>query len=164
MEENNINNQRAKSDSGKYLLAGLAIIAVLLTGMFLLKVNNNSKAIVQNSFTPTGGQVEGIEATNPNPIETDEAEIQIIDVEAGSYYFKPNTLTVNAGQKVKIVMTSKDMMHDFVVDELGIKMPIVKSGNSGTVEFTANEKGIFEYYCSVGQHRSLGQVGKLIVE
>jgi len=32
------------------------------------------------------------------------------------------------------------------------------------VEFTADTPGEFEYYCSVGQHRANGQVGKLIVE
>jgi len=55
-------------------------------------------------------------------------------------------------------------MHDFVIDELNVKMPIVKNGEIGTVEFIADQVGEFEYYCSVGQHRQNGQVGKLIVE
>ncbi len=32
------------------------------------------------------------------------------------------------------------------------------------VEFTADKKGTFEYYCSVGEHRVNGMKGKFIVE
>ena len=61
-------------------------------------------------------------------------------------------------------MKAADQMHNFNIDELGVKLPIVKSGNTGTVEFTADKLGTFEYYCSVVQHRANGQVGKLIVQ
>lgn len=91
-------------------------------------------------------------------------EVKTINVEGGAFYYKPNEIRVKKGEKVKIVMKSVDMMHDFVIDELGVKSPIIKSGETGTVEFTADKAGTYEYYCSVGQHRAQGQVGKLIVE
>jgi heme/copper-type cytochrome/quinol oxidase subunit 2 len=87
-----------------------------------------------------------------------------IQLEAGSFYFKPNIIKVKSGQTVTITLKSMDMMHDFVVDELGIKVPITKSGETNTFTFTANQKGEFTFYCSVGQHRQNGQVGTLIVE
>ena len=90
--------------------------------------------------------------------------IKTVEVEAGSYYYKPNIITAKKGETIKIEMKSVSMMHDFNIDELGVKMPIVKNGDTGTVEFTVDKVGTFEYYCSVGQHRQLGQVGKLIVE
>lgn len=89
--------------------------------------------------------------------------VQVVNIEGGSFYYKPDTITVKKGQKVQVVMKSADMMHDFVIDELNVKMPIVQSGNTGTVEFVADQVGTFEYYCSVGQHRKNGQVGTLIV-
>lgn len=92
-----------------------------------------------------------------------EKTTKTIEVEAGSFYYKPNTITVKKGEKVKIVMKSVSMMHDFNIDELGVKMPITKNGDTGTVEFTAEKVGSFEYYCSVGKHRQLGQVGTLTV-
>ena len=55
------------------------------------------------------------------------------------------------------------MMHDFNIDELGVKVPITPSGSSSTVEFTASKVGEFQFYCSVGNHRAMGQVGTLIV-
>lgn len=94
----------------------------------------------------------------------EEGEVRIIEVEAGAFYYKPASITVKKGEKVKIVMTSKDMMHDFVVDELGIKAPVTKAGETNTFEFTATETGTFQYYCSVGQHKANGQVGTLIVQ
>jgi nitrosocyanin len=86
-----------------------------------------------------------------------------IEVEAGAFYYKPASITVKKGEKVTVVMKSKDMMHDFVVDELGIQAPVAKAGETVTFDFTADTVGTFEYYCSVGQHRKSGQVGTLIV-
>jgi len=65
--------------------------------------------------------------------------------------------------KVKLTLNAISLMHDFNIDELGIKVPVTKSGSSSTVEFTADKVGEFEFYCSIGQHRANGQVGKLIV-
>lgn len=91
------------------------------------------------------------------------AEVMVVNLEAGSFYFTPDIITVKKGQPVMIVMKSADMMHDFVIDELNVKMPVVQSGNIGEVEFIPSEVGEFEYYCSVSDHRAKGQVGKLIV-
>lgn len=95
--------------------------------------------------------------------ESTAMQPKVIDVEAGSYYYKPNTITVKAGQPVEIVMHSVSLMHDFVIDELNVKMPIVQNGNTGTVEFTPTNPGTYEYYCSVGDHRAKGMVGTLTV-
>jgi len=92
-----------------------------------------------------------------------DEEMQVVEIEAGSFYYKPNVMTVKKGQKVKIVMNSVSMMHNFVIDELGVEMPITKDGETGTVEFTADQVGSFEYYCSVGNHRAEGQVGTITV-
>lgn len=96
--------------------------------------------------------------------DTVASNVQVIEIEAGAFYYKPDSIRVKKGQKVQIVFKSVDMMHDFNVDELNIKSEVVKGGNSSTFEFVANEAGTFEYYCSVGQHRQQGQVGTLIVE
>ncbi len=92
------------------------------------------------------------------------AEVKTVNMEAGSFYYKPNTITVKEGTKVKIVFTSVSMMHNFYIDEFNVKSPTVKSGNTETFEFVASKKGTYEYYCAVGSHRANGQVGTLIVE
>lgn len=102
-----------------------------------------------------------------NPIVTQPTAMDInlktIDIEAGSFYYKPNEISLKKGEKVKIILHSVSMMHDFNIDELNVKLPITKNGETGSVEFTADKVGTFEYYCSVGQHRKMGQVGKLVV-
>lgn len=113
----------------------------------------------------------GITAADTSELASGEADlgedtgsVEVISIEGGSFYYRPNEIRVKKGDTVRIEMTSKDMMHDFVIDELGVKMPVVQAGTTGSVEFVADTVGEFEFYCSVGQHRANGQVGTLIVE
>lgn len=99
----------------------------------------------------------------PSPTSQAQSQIKEINVEAGSFYFKPSEIAVKKGDKVKVTMRAVSLMHDFTIDELNVKMPIVKNGDTGTIEFTADRAGTFEYYCSVGEHRQNGQAGKLVV-
>lgn len=127
-----------KSNILMLLGAGVLVVAILML------VKNKSNPIV----------------TQPTTMDTN---LKTIDIEAGSFYYKPNEITLKKGEKVKIILHSVSMMHDFNIDELNVKLPITKNGETGSVEFTADKVGTFEYYCSVGQHRKMGQVGKLVV-
>jgi nitrite reductase (NO-forming) len=73
-------------------------------------------------------------------------------------------LRVKEGDKVRIEFTSTDGFHDWVVDEFGAATEKVNTDGSTYVEFVADRKGTFEYYCSVGQHRAFGMKGVFIVE
>lgn len=144
----------------KVLFIGLAP-ALLLAGC-------NSATPTQNSTESVNEPVVEENANTDTTIETEtrlaDGEVQIVQVEGGSFYYKPNEIRVRKGQPVKIVLNSVDMMHDFVIDELNVKSEIIKSGETGEVEFTPDTIGEFEFYCSVGQHRANGMVGTLIVE
>ncbi|KKT09719.1 MAG: Plastocyanin [candidate division WWE3 bacterium GW2011_GWB2_43_22] len=54
--------------------------------------------------------------------------------------------------------------HDLRLDEFNVATKLLKAGETDTVEFTADKAGVFEYYCSVGEHRKMGMVGTLTVE
>lgn len=86
------------------------------------------------------------------------------EVKGGMFYFDPSEVRVKRGEEVKIVFTSVDGLHDFVIDELQIRSRTVKTGESDEVEFVASEVVKFEYYCSFGNHRAMGMKGYLIVE
>jgi cytochrome c oxidase subunit 2 len=152
------------------------IVIIVLAGLGYMMMKSNTSTTSQTTPAPT-------EAVNMNdgataaptaeaPTGTDSgamtdgqtADVKTVNIEAGSFYYKPNEIRVKKGQKVKIVMKAVSMMHDFNIDELNVKMPIVKNGETGTVEFTPDQTGTFEYYCGVGQHRKNGQVGTIIVE
>lgn len=80
------------------------------------------------------------------------------------YSFTPAEITVNKGDKVRIIFQSAEGFHDFVIDEFNARTPRVNTGGSATVDFTADKTGTFQYYCSVANHRQMGMVGKLIVQ
>ncbi len=73
-------------------------------------------------------------------------------------------LRVKEGDTVRIKFTSTGGFHDWVVDEFDAATERVKTGGITFVEFVADKKGTFEYYCSVGEHRAKGMVGNLVVE
>ena len=141
----------------------IALLAVLGIGGYFVYANTKN-----NGMAPQGtAQVTGAPTQAPAGTDnagTSEENVKMIEVEAGGFYFKPNELRVKKGEKVKLTLKSVELMHDFVVDELGIKVPVTTDGNSSTVEFTADKAGSFQYYCSVGNHRKNGQVGTLVVE
>ncbi len=86
------------------------------------------------------------------------------NVTGGSFYFVPNEIRVKKGDTVKIVFNDAGGMHNFTLDEFNVKINTLKTGETGTAEFVADKSGTFQFYCGVGQHRQMGQVGNLIVE
>ena len=150
-----------KKGNSMMIIGVIVVILLAGAGFFLLKGNTPSGSEPQSGNTgevglessPKAAEVEGTTDT----VSSDQVET--ITLEAGSFYYKPNEIKVKKGEKVKIVMTSKDMMHDFNIDELGVKLAVTKSGETNSVEFTPDKTGTFEFYCSVGQHRKNGQVG-----
>ncbi|MEK7532897.1 MAG: cupredoxin domain-containing protein, partial [Patescibacteria group bacterium] len=88
-----------------------------------------------------------------------------IIVEASEFKFVPATLKLTKGEAVKLVLKNTGKMpHDFVIDELGVRTKVINGGDEDIIEFTPQQAGTFEYYCSVGKHRALGMKGLLTVE
>lgn len=170
MEEEVIIPQKSNS----MVMGTILVLILVLVGGFLF-MRSRDAATDENSTEMT--QQEGMtQADSDAPADADtimketsdsakeDVTVQTVTIEAGSFYYKPNVINAKVGDKIKVIMTSKDMMHDFMIDELDVKMPTTKSGETNEVEFTATKAGTFEFYCSVGQHRKNGQVGTLIVE
>lgn len=162
------NSQMASAPTGNKMNmpAVLGIVAVVAILGFVILQANSSKTTpkIQPVVTP-----EAIEATvtpidTKTETETSEVSMVALTMEAGSFYFNPEAITVKKGQTVRIELTAVDMMHNFTLEEFGVKSAVVKAGESITVEFVADTVGEFEYYCNVSNHRALGQVGTLIVE
>ena len=83
---------------------------------------------------------------------------------AANFKYDLAEIRVKEGDKVRINLSAAEGMHDWVIDEFNVKTSQIQAGETASVEFVANRKGEFEYYCSVGSHRAMGMVGKLIVE
>lgn len=143
----------------------LLLIPIVIVGAFV-SFSNKPKTDAAPSTDTTATEVTDVkgESDTKATASADSADVKEINMKAGAFYYDPKVITVKQGQKIKINFDSVDMMHNFVIDELNIKTEPVKGGNKSVIEFTADKKGTFEFYCSVGQHRQNGQVGTLIVE
>ncbi|MCI0565693.1 plastocyanin/azurin family copper-binding protein [bacterium] len=55
-------------------------------------------------------------------------------------------------------------VHDWKIDEFNAATKKNHSDETDAIEFVADKTGTFEYYCSVGDHRTRGMKGILVVE
>lgn len=99
-----------------------------------------------------------------NTSDDKEGEIKTFTITGRNFSFSQAELRVKKGDTVRINFTTVEGFHDWVLDEFSAATKQVSAGNSSSVEFVASKSGTFEYYCSVGSHRQMGMVGKLIVE
>jgi plastocyanin len=93
-----------------------------------------------------------------------ESETKIFNITGQNFAFSQTEIRVKQGDRVRINFESGDGFHDWTIDEFSAATAQVNTGEKTFVEFVADKKGTFEYYCSVGQHRQMGMVGNLIVE
>ena len=82
--------------------------------------------------------------------------------ETGVWY-SLKEMRVKKGDIVRVKATNTKGMHDFTIDEFGVKKELPLNQET-TIEFTADKTGEFIFYCSHPGHREKGQWGKLIVE
>ncbi len=90
--------------------------------------------------------------------------VRVIRMEAFQYGFKPDPVVVSRGEKVRLVITSTDVVHGIMIRELGIneKLP---PGKEVMVEFQADESGTFIIHCSIFCGPGHGKMhGQLIVQ
>lgn len=102
------------------------------------------------------------------------ADPQTIDITADSYSFKPDTITVRAGQPVTFNVRNEATLlpHNLIIEapEAGIDVKIeVRAGKTASATFTPTTPGTYEMYCGkkppFGKtHKERGMHGKLIVE
>lgn len=91
------------------------------------------------------------------------ADARRIEVTAESFEFDPAEIHVDTGEDIAIVLTSTDILHDFIIDELDAHVA-ADPGETAEGGFTAGAPGTYTYYCSVPGHRSAGMEGTLVVE
>ncbi len=87
-----------------------------------------------------------------------QADTKEFTVKAFRFGYTPNAITVNKGDKVKIIIDNTDTLHGIRVPDLNIK------GND-LIEFTADKIGEFDWYCAnMCGKEHMQMKGKLIVK
>lgn len=128
-----------------------------------VSVNENSKPVDAASEVVPGAL--GDETAETETVVSGSLGVAEITVSGISFKFTPSSFSVKAGQKVKLTFTNSEGFHDLVFEDLDIRTKQLMAGKSEVVEFTApTVTGEYNFYCSVGNHRVQGMVGKMIVE
>ena len=160
------------------LIGGLIVVVVVVVGLLLMANRATAPAEVNGPGTvqqeqdttaqeyPAGNVPAAVVspvAVSPSP--TAQGTVKEFAVTASEFKFSVPEMRVKQGDTVRVALTNGGTMpHDWRVDEFNATTKTITKGQTDTVEFVANKKGTFEYYCSVGQHRANGMVGKLVVE
>ena len=141
-------------NKGLWIVIGLFLAAAVAGFLFLRKPQPPSTT-TQASPTPA------VEITTPQT----EGEVREITVEGDEYSFSPGSLSVLAGEKIRLTFKNTgNLPHDFAIDELGVTTETIAGGKTDVVEFTASQSGTFTFYCSIAGHRQLGMEGELEVQ
>lgn len=132
----------------------IALVLVVALGVFLIaNMGGNGSNVTGNAVA--GDSVQGNTVTFK--VTSSHLRFFMNGVESPE-------LKVKQGQTVRVEFVNEEGFHDFVIDELtGARTKQMAAPGSETIEFVADKKGSFEYYCSVGQHRANGMKGTFIV-
>ena len=90
-------------------------------------------------------------------------EVKEVTVTNEGYNYMPSRIRVNVGDTVRLTFENGGGFHDWVLDEFDASTRRISGGSTATIEFTADQAGTFEFYCSVGNHRAQGMVGDFVV-
>jgi plastocyanin len=89
---------------------------------------------------------------------------ETIAIQAGNFYFKPDTITATPGI-AKISMTAANGIHDLVFDGAYPGFTLEADGGGGAESQKIDLKpGKYTFYCSIDGHRAAGMVGTLTVK
>lgn len=139
---------------------GVAIlVAVLIFGGVAFFLTRGEQGVTQNPIETSPATEDAVEK-----VVEQTGGITTVEISASNFKFDNEEIRVKKGDVVRINLKVTEGFHDWVVDEFAAKTAQVKTGEVTTVDFVADKEGVFEYYCSVGSHRQMGMVGKLIVE
>ena len=157
----------------KNLIIGIITVAILAVGGIYLMSNRSEPvpeaAIDEQELTvPENDSL--VEETIVTPNQSDEtmeedSEVKTFEIDASNFKFSLSEIRVNRGDRVRIVLNNTGGIHNWVIDEFNAKTKQIEGPATDTVEFTADKKGEYPFYCSVicGQgHKEM--TGKLVIE
>ncbi|PJE50737.1 MAG: hypothetical protein COV29_03315 [Candidatus Yanofskybacteria bacterium CG10_big_fil_rev_8_21_14_0_10_36_16] len=187
MEETNTQNENMNdpvektsasgSKKSKILVIAVLVVLAAIAAVFAFtgsSVNDENLPVNENgdvtgeqatpSAEPGDTTEDGAMMEEGTSVDSAQGEVKVFEISGENFKFSLGEIKVKEGDRVKIVFTNTGGFHDWVIDEFDVSTPQIETGETVEVEFVADKKGTFEYYCSVGSHRQLGMRGNLVVE
>ncbi len=78
----------------------------------------------------------------------DVGPLHTINVTARQFAYSPSEIRVKYGEHVRLMLTSQDVTHGLALPDFNIDASI-PMGETVTVDFVADKKGTFPFFCSV---------------
>ena len=135
------------------LVVGIGILLVIIAGMFgvgdvqhgpqLHDGGPDAVADHADDAPPIGGAPE-------------------LAVSAGELRFAPDRLELPAGLPINVALTSTDIFHDLVVDEIDFHLG-ADANDTAVGGLTFDAPGAYVAYCSVPGHRDAGMELEIVV-
>ena len=154
----------------KFLIA-LPLIALIAAGCNSSQTsqNNSGSGTSQQNGSPTAGTPATPLTPTPgqNPAPTPVPPTQSsknFSISASNYSFTPNMIKVSKGDKVNITFKVAEGFHNLTLTGYNLATKSIAAGQTDSLNFTANQTGTFQFYCSIDGHRELGMVGNLVVQ
>jgi len=79
--------------------------------------------------------------------------VREIEIKAYQYYWSPELIIVDKGEKIRLKISTNDVPHGFEIE--GYMIPDydfntkIEKDNPLTIEFTAEKSGVWEFLCSI---------------
>ena len=163
---------------GIFVIGAMIIVVLVVGGFFLFSggfnsSSNDGKGIVVVDRVDSQGEgftfdeetdQDDNEVIEEETLESESSETKEFDIIAKQWNFSPSTITVNEGDNVILNIESIDVTHGFVLSSFGVSEQLV-SGNTVKIEFVADKKGTFSFFCNVfcGSGH-IGMKGTLVVQ
>ena len=136
------------------------LFSLVLGMVFVVGCAQSGRPAVTEPTTPPAPAPEIAEV----PKEVPEPGVKVIRVRGGDFWLEPNSVTVNKGDRVKIIFENVGtIVHDLGIDGYG-RTEIISAGSIDTIEFVADKAGTFDMWCSVAGHKEAGMEGSFVVE
>lgn len=153
----------------KNIIIGLGVLVLIGAAAFLYKGGGDTEVAPTNSEgAPTsigmpvpGSNVEEMVVGGTQPVDAVEYTMTAYYDEKGKW-FSQKEMSAKKGETVRVIITNTKGMHDFSLDEYGIKQELPLN-QPVVIEFVADKAGEFVYYCSMPGHKAGGQWGTLRV-
>ncbi len=166
MEDDNQENNTSSKQKNNPLSLLAVVGALVVLAVFVMPKLLGNKTSTETEVQPQDNvQIQGNQnATSSGDAAETTGDIKVFNVDGANYKFDTTEITVNKGDVVKIIFNNVEGRHDLIIDEFNVSTQVLNAGQKDEVQFIADKAGTFEYYCSVGEHRAMGMVGKLIVK
>ncbi|HLC32540.1 MAG TPA: cupredoxin domain-containing protein [Candidatus Nanoarchaeia archaeon] len=91
----------------------------------------------------------------PDLRESSLDNITEVRIDAQQFEFLPSRIDLTKGERVRLILTARDVNHTFVLPEFGIDEEL-EVGEDTRIDFWPNKTGFYLFYCDKPGHKMEG--------